>query len=159
MLLALLVSIVHPETAVIALIAITGAIHALKFGGATLAKWVLSIILALGGHALPVMGTTVAYLGYGSSLANGGTTGASYTNMSQLKTFDFNGIKADFDEITNLSSPSNFKEWLKTTVDPADLPYEGVLNPTDPTTQGLLTNLQTAGSTALNYWKITTTDG
>jgi len=159
MFLALLVSIVHPATAVLGLIVVLSVLHALKFGGLTIAKWLLAIFTALGGHMLPMLGSTVAYPGYGSSLASGGTSGGSYTNVSQLKTFSFNGIKADFDEITNLSSPSIFKEWLKTTVDPAELPFSGVLNPTDPTTQSLLSSLQASGSSALYYWKITTTDG
>jgi hypothetical protein len=36
---------------------------------------------------------------------------------------------------------------------------DGVMNPADPTTQGLLTNLATAGSASLNFWKITLTNG
>jgi hypothetical protein len=106
--------------------------------------------------------STVAYPGYGSHLASGGTAGSSYTNVAQLKNFKFSGLKAEFDDITNLDSPAVpavFKEYLKTLVDGDTVTYEGVLNPADPTTQGLLANIQLAGTNALYFWKITTTDG
>lgn len=147
-LLALAVLAVHPIGALFIIAAVAGV--ALKAG--KIALWLLAL---LG----PLFGTTVAYPGYGSSLASGGTTGSSYTNIGQLKKFEFGGLKADFDEITNLSSPSIFKEWLKTTVDGTEVSFEGVLNPNDVPTQGLLTNLAAAGSAALYFWKITTTDG
>lgn len=118
--------------------------------------WMIVAALAAGGA---IFGTTIAYPGYGSHLANGGTTGASYTNVAQLKKVAFNGLKADFDEITNLDSPSIFKEWMKTVVDGSDVSFDGVMNPADAQTQGLLTNLATAGSAALNYWKISLTNG
>ncbi len=116
----------------------------------------LFIALATG---LGVLGTTIAYPGYGSKLANGGTAGSVYTNVAQLKKFNFSGLKAEFDDITNLDSPSIFKEWMKTVVDGDTVTMDGVMNPADPTTQGLLTNLATAGSASLNFWKITLTNG
>lgn len=128
---------------------------ALVFGAKALTflKWILSALLPI------FFGTTVAYPGYGSHLASGGTTGAAYTNLGQLKKFNFGGLKAEFDDITNLDSPTIFKEWLKTVVDGSDVTFDGVLNPTDTVTQQLLTNISTAGSNALFFWKITTTDG
>lgn len=103
--------------------------------------------------------TTTAYPGRGSHLANGGTAGTSYTNIAQLKKFAFSGMKAEFDDITNLDSPSIFKEWMKTVVDGDTVTFDGVLNPADPTYEGLLTQLATSGSGALDYWQITLTDG
>ena len=103
--------------------------------------------------------TTTAYPGRGSHLANGGSAGTSYTNIGQLKKFAFNGIKGEFDDITNLDSPDIFKEWMKTIVDGDAVTLDGVMNPADPTMANLLTNLQTAGAAALNYWQITLTDG
>lgn len=103
--------------------------------------------------------TTTASPGYGSKLANGGVSGGAYTNVAQLKKFTFSGLGADFDEITNLDSPTIFKEWMKTTVDGKDCSFDGVLNTTDPTMQNLLTNLATSGSAALNFWRITLTTG
>jgi predicted secreted protein len=118
----------------------------------------LLIILALAVGSLAV-GTTIAYPGYGSKLASGGVTGAAYTNVAQLKKFNFSGLKAEFDDITNLDSPSIFKEWMKTVVDGDTVSFDGVMNPADPTTQALLTNIATAGSAALFFWKITLTNG
>jgi predicted secreted protein len=106
-----------------------------------------------------LFGTTIAFPGYGSKLASGGTTGASYTNIAQLKKVNFSGFKAEFDDITNLDSPTIFKEWLKTVVDGDTITFDGVLNPADPTTQTLLSNISTAGSSALFFWKLSTTDG
>jgi predicted secreted protein len=130
-------------------IAVAGGL-ALK--GAKLLAWLLAL-------APLFFGTTVAYPGYGSKLASGGTSGGSYTNIGQLKKFDFGGLKADFDDITNLDSPTIFKEWIKTVVDGSSISFDGVLNPTDVPTQSLLTNISTPGASALYFWKITTTDG
>lgn len=106
-----------------------------------------------------IFGTTVAYPGYGSMLQSGGIAGSSYTKIGQLKKFAFAGLTADFDEITNLDSPTIFKEWMKTNVDGKEVNFDGVLNPTDVQQQDLMINLSTAGSAALYMWKITTTDG
>src|SRR5579871_17210 len=133
------------------------ALAALKTG---IAAKVLNFITWLAMAPL-FFGTTVAYPGYGSHLATagaGGTSGGPFTNIGQLKKFNFGGLKADFDEITNLDSPTIFKEWMKTVVDGSDVTFDGVLNPTDAPTQGLLTNISTAGSAAAYWWKITTTD-
>lgn len=119
------------------------------------AFWILAALAAGAG----LLGTTIAYPGYGSHLANGGTAGSVYTNIAQLKKVNFNGLKADFDEITNLDSPTIFKEWMKTVVDGTEVSFDGVMNPADAQTQGLLTNLSTAGASALNYWKISLTNG
>lgn len=134
-------------------------------GAAILALSLLAACKALGhfwlwlAAAFPFLfGTTVAYPGYGSALASGGTTGGSYTTIAQLKKFGFNGLKAEFDDITNLSSPTIFKEWMKTVVDGDTVQYDGVFNPADPTAESLLANIAIAGSAALYYWKITLTD-
>jgi hypothetical protein len=109
--------------------------------------------------------TTIAYPGFGSKLASGGTTGASYTNVAQLKNIKFSGIKAAFDKITNLDSPTGgggnavFEEYIKTMVDGDSVTFDFVMNPSDPTTQAILTNLQLNGQSALYFWKVTLTNG
>jgi Lambda phage tail tube protein, TTP len=140
-----------------ALIFLAAVVLALKT--AQLAK----ILLWLASLAPFLFGTTIAYPGYGSHLASGGTAGTSYTNVAQLKSVKFGGLKADFDDITNLDSPTIsgavFKEYIKTLVDGSDVTFDGVMNPADPTTQALLTNLETGGLNALYFWKVTLTDG
>ena len=121
------------------------------------AKSLIAFLLLLAGAA--IFGTTIAFPGYGSKLANGGTAGSVYTNVAQLKKFNFSGLKAEFDDITNLDSPDIFKEWMKTVVDGDTVTMDGVMNPSDPQTQALLSNLALAGSAALNFWKITLTNG
>jgi hypothetical protein len=164
MFLAMLAFVVHPIGVLLVTVFLIAGVSlakglaaffiaaAARLGAKGLIIWILSLFPFL-------FGTTVAYPGYGSHFANGGTTGASYTNLGQLKKFSFNGLKADFDETTNLDSTSIFKEWMKTVVDGSDLAFDGVMNPADPTLQALLTNLSTAGTAALNFWKITLTNG
>lgn len=137
-------------------LAIFAFIAAIAFGLhiKTAIAWLIS--LATG---FAVFGTTIAFPGYGSKLASGGTTGAAYTNVGQLKKVNFSGLKAEFDDITNLDSPTIFKEWMKTIVDGDTVSFDGVMNPSDPTTQSLLTNLATAGQAALFFWKLTLTNG
>ena len=144
----LFLAVLHPFT-VIGLIVLAAGL--LKAKG--LVAWLLTIL------GLGMLGTTIAFPGYGSKLASGGTTGAAYTNVAQLKKFNFSGLKAEFDDITNLDSPSIFKEWMKTVVDGDTVTFDGVMNPADPTTQSILTNIATPGSAALYYWKITLTNG
>jgi predicted secreted protein len=143
------VVLLHPITIVAVIASIVLGLHFKAVLG-----WIVS---ALAAGAL--FGTTIAYPGYGSHLASGGTTGAAYTNVAQLKKINFSGLKADFDEITNLDSPTIFKEYMKTVVDGDTVTFDGVMNPADPTTQALLTNIATAGSAALFFWRITLTNG
>jgi hypothetical protein len=160
MFLAMLIFALHPIGALlIAVFVIAGlklkglaGFFVAKLGAKGLIVWILSLFPFL-------FGTTVAYPGYGSHFANGGVAGGAYTNLGQLKKFSFNGLKAEFDETTNLDSPTVFKEWMKTVVDGSDLSFDGVMNPADVTLQALLTNLATAGSAAQNFWKITLTNG
>lgn len=119
---------------------------------------IVALVVAIAA-AGALFGTTIAYPGYGSHLGSGGTTGAAYTNVAQLKKINFSGLKADFDEITNLDSPTIFKEYMKTVVDGDTVTFDGVMNPADPTTQALLTNIGTPGLSALFFWKISLTNG
>lgn len=107
--------------------------------------------------------TTTAIPGYGGVLQSGGTAGSSYTTVGQLKKFSFSGLKVEFEDITNLSSPAPggavFKEWLKTLVDGGSVQFDGVLNPADPTIQALQTNQASAPTNALFFWKIILSNG
>jgi predicted secreted protein len=148
-LLLVAVSLLHPFAAVVvALLALTAF---------TKTKTILILLAAAASSIL--FGTTIAYPGYGSKLASGGTTGSPYVNVAQLKKVNFSGLKADFDDITNLDSPTIFKEYMKTVVDGDTVQFDGVMNPADPTTQSLLANIAIPGSAALYFWKITLTNG
>jgi hypothetical protein len=144
----LLVALLHPFTVIGLLVFAAIAAHA-----KAILAWFVTAATYL------VFGTTIAFPGYGSKLASGGTAGTIYTNVAQLKKFNFSGLKAEFDDITNLDSPTIFKEWMKTVVDGDTVSFDGVMNPSDPTTQALLANIALAGANALYFWKITLTNG
>lgn len=106
---------------------------------------------------------TVAITGYGGTLASGPVNLSAFTTVAQLKKFDFSGIKAEFEDITNLSSPNIaglvFKEWLKVLADGGNVTFDGVFNPEDATTQALFANLASSPANSLVAWKITLSNG
>jgi hypothetical protein len=108
--------------------------------------------------------STIAFPGFGSKLANGGTSGSSYTNVAQCKNVKLSAGKIKTDDITNLDSPAIgggavYQEIIKTMVEADTCTFDFVVNPADPTTEGLLTGLQASPSSSLQYWRLTTTDG
>lgn len=98
---------------------------------------------------------TVSYQGRGSHLQTS-PDGVTYTSVAQLRKFAFSGLKSTVEDITNCDSPSAFMEVLPTIINPGDMSYDGILNPTDPTTVGLSTKLQ---QQTLTYFKLTLIDG
>lgn len=103
--------------------------------------------------------STVAVQGIGAQLNVGGNTSpVTYSKIAQLKTIKFGGFTVDFDEITNLDS-GLYKEWMKTLVDAKELSADGVWKPSDSSQQGLITNINTSGQSALEYWQVLTPDG
>lgn len=108
--------------------------------------------------------STTAVPGFGSKLANGGTAGSSYTNIAQCKNVKLSAGKIKTDDITNLDSPAVgggavYQEILKTMVDADQVTFQFVMNPTDPTTQALLSNLQASPTASFDFWRLTTSDG
>lgn len=97
--------------------------------------------------------STTAVQGIGGKLQVSASSPVSYSNVAQLKNITFGGMTVEFDEITNLDS-GLFKEWMKTLVDAKEVSFEGVLKTTDASQQALLTNIQTAGAAALEYWRV-----
>ena len=101
---------------------------------------------------------TTAVQGIGGQLLVSASSPVSYTPVAQLKKIVFAGLTVDFDDITNLDS-GIFKEWMKTLVDAKEISFEGVLKPLDTSQQNLLTNIQTAGAAALEYWRVKLAEG
>jgi|SRR5579863_8554889 len=101
---------------------------------------------------------TTAVQGIGGKLLVSASSPVSYSPVAQLKNITFGGLTVDFDEITNLDS-GLFKEWMKTLVDAKEISFEGVLKPLDASQQSLLTNIQTAGAAALEYWRVQLVEG
>jgi hypothetical protein len=108
--------------------------------------------------------STIAFPGFGSKIANGGTAGSSYTNVAQCKNVKLSAGKIKTDDITNLDSPAVgggavYEEILKVLVSADECTFDFVMNPADPTTEHLLSSLQASPTSSFEYWKLTTTDG
>jgi hypothetical protein len=107
---------------------------------------------------------SIAVPGFGTKLANGGTTGSSYTNVAQVTDVKLPIGKMKKDDITNFDSPTVgggavYNEYIKTMVDAGSVSFGIVFSPTDPTQQAVATNLQGSPNTSLNYWRLTSQDG
>jgi hypothetical protein len=108
--------------------------------------------------------STIAIPGFGTKLANGGTAGSSYTNISQVTDAKMSLGKAANDDVTNFDSAPSAggavnQELFKTMVKASSISFGMVFNPTDPTQQAVAANLQAGSTTATNFWRLTTQDG
>lgn len=61
----------------------------------------------------------------------------AYTELNEVKTIGFSGMKYDMQDVTNMNS-SNFKEWLPTLADSGDLSIAGNLIPNDQSEADLI---------------------
>jgi hypothetical protein len=60
------------------------------------------------------------------------TNGTTYTPVAQIKTISFSGGKLDTEDITNMDSPGDFREYAPTLLDAGQAAISGVFNPADP---------------------------
>lgn len=60
-----------------------------------------------------------AFRGAGTLLKRAGTTVAEVVNI------DISGAKSDFDDVTNMDSTGNFKEWLPTLLEAGEVSFTG----------------------------------
>lgn len=67
---------------------------------------------------------------------------ASYTTIAEMKDISGPEQTADLVDVTNQSSPNNYKEWLPTLLDGGHLTGPCNFIPTDASQTGLLTDLQ-----------------
>jgi len=74
--------------------------------------------------------STVFVLGAGSvfSISSNGTT---FTPVNQLKTASFSNTKLDTEDISNMGSPSAFREYAPTLLDSGQVAISGVFDPHD----------------------------
>jgi len=99
--------------------------------------------------------STTAYPGYGSSLD---ILTSPPIHVAQIRKLNFPGLKADFEEISNLDSPSIFKEYMKLMLDGGNMPFDGVLNSADGSVTELWDSLKQSGVAALRTFRLTFTD-
>lgn len=78
-----------------------------------------------------------AFAGRGSSLQYTTNLSVAYAVLSEVKTAQFSGAKADLADVTNFQS-GNFREWLPTLNDAGELSFGGNLIPNDVTEQALI---------------------
>jgi hypothetical protein len=83
------------------------------------------------------MSTTYSkgYTGRGTSLSMGASPAVTFTKVAQVKTFQYNGQKWSFDDITNSDSPAVgpgvLKESIPNTVEPGECAIAGIYLPSD----------------------------
>jgi len=100
--------------------------------------------------------STTFYPGYGSSLD---IQSSPPIHVAQIRKLNFPGIKADFEDVSNLDTPSIFKEWAKLMLDGGDMPFDGVLNPADASVTEMWNTLKTAGQSSIRSFRLTLTSG
>lgn len=76
---------------------------------------------------------------------------ADYTTISEAKEIKGPEQLVATVDVTNQSSPGNYKEWLPTLIDGGKLTFPANLLPSDSSQTGLLTNLQ---ARSLMDWQI-----
>jgi predicted secreted protein len=77
------------------------------------------------------MAATKYVIGKGSvfSISTDGTT---FTPVKQIKTIQFSGGKSDTEDITNMDSTGNYREYAPTLLDAGQASVSGVFDPLDP---------------------------
>ena len=101
--------------------------------------------------------STVAYSGRGSKLnIQTGVSPTAYTAIAQLRKFAMSGLKVTTDDITNIDSPSAFKEIMPTVIDPGDVSFDGILNSVAASQGDLLSLCQ---NQTLTNFQIVLSDG
>lgn len=78
------------------------------------------------------------------------TDGTAYVTIAEAKKIDFS-IKGDFTDVSNMDSPSVYKEWLPTMIDGGTVKVDLNFINTDATQNALWTDL--SGQTDL-FWKV-----
>lgn len=100
--------------------------------------------------------TTTAYPGYGSSVD---IMSSPPVHVAQIRKFNFPGLKPDFEDISNLDTPTINKEYMKLMLDGGEMPFDGVFNPADGGVTVMWNALKAAGSAGQKPFRVTFTDG
>jgi len=101
---------------------------------------------------MPTVTPSVGFTGKGGTIAIS-TDGTTFTTLKQPQKISQSGQKSNFADITNLSSPDAFNEWLPTTIDSGSLSFSLIADPTDTSQLMLLSafNAQTKLTVKLQY--------
>lgn len=94
---------------------------------------------------------SAAFAGRGSKLQySTNPPSVAYTQLAEIKTIQFTGMKYDLADVTNMQS-SNFREWLPTLADSGELSFSGNLIPNDTTQSDLISFFNNA---TLVTWEV-----
>ncbi|MGO9641165.1 MAG: phage tail tube protein [Candidatus Acidiferrales bacterium] len=77
--------------------------------------------------------------------------GATYTKVTEVKKIQSSGSKADMADVTNMDSPSSYREFLATLVDAGEITLDTNFVPGDPVQQALAADFD---NQTLGYYKI-----
>jgi hypothetical protein len=75
---------------------------------------------------------TLFHLGKGSVLSISVNGGTAWTPVKQLKTVSFAGYNVDYEDISNMDSPSAVREFAPTLADPGTAECQGIFLDSDP---------------------------
>jgi hypothetical protein len=98
---------------------------------------------------------SVSLAGRGSQLQRS-PDGITYTTLAEVKTFSQSGSKQDYDDITNMDSPSSFREYLATLNDSGEMGFDLIFFPGNSIQQQLRSDFN---NQTLLYWKVLLANG
>lgn len=93
---------------------------------------------------------STAIAGRGSQLQRS-PDGSTYTTVAEVKKVTQSGSKSDLDDITNMDSPSNFREYLPTLLDGGEFSFECLWYPGNTSQSQLRSDFN---NQTLLYWKL-----
>jgi len=79
------------------------------------------------------------------------TDGVSYTKFAEVLKVDNSGMKADLADVTNMDSPTAFREYLPTLLDAGEVKFDTNLINTDAIQNDLMTDFT---NQTLLFWRI-----
>ena len=100
--------------------------------------------------------TTIFYPGYGSKLE---IMSSPPVRVAQIRKFNWPGMKADYEDITTLDSPTDCKEYAKLLRDSGEMPFDGVFDPAHASMKTLWDKLKQSGNASITAFRVTLTDG
>jgi hypothetical protein len=98
---------------------------------------------------------SVSIAGRGSQLQRS-PDGITYTTLAEVKTFSQSGSKQDYDDITNMDSPSSFREFVATLNESGEMGFDLVYYPGSSIQAQLRTDFN---NQTLLYWKVLLSNG
>jgi hypothetical protein len=91
---------------------------------------------------MPAETESIGFSGKGGTVSISTDGGTTYTEIKQVKDVKPSGSKANYDNITNLSSPGNAEEFIPLTVNSGTVTLTVISNPLDAGQTALLAAFQ-----------------